>query len=451
MFWGFSEALDLHREFVEHIRLNENPTELNILLFGSCDPRHIIKSLAKSYTHNTKFNFFIIEACPALIARHILLTGIALEPPELLTLKSKVHLFIDVFGNSLLRSSSTGYVSSKANHLLKCITDLEYGQEMQSIFNVSQLKYVERDCLEILFNFWRDKRENYFDISAHWMHRLRQHLGERYDTRIGAFDWDLQMKLKEFGATQICAQEYKHWRESGVAFTFPEYKQSNPNKTLAIQVQSKNVNSNRRYDGYIGDIQIGPFATFGLACDDMAMLRSNHGQNEFRSTDITERNLFELFYEIENRKPFQSNEYNVHKLGASILDMGKSFDYSPTESSVIHLKQFNSKLLNTDDVTIIYLSGNDIQNIIDGKTFKNYFNIIFVGRNYFPLLKPELATVIAKNALILFETAQYSVQRKEEIGAFLKKIRNFAKEMNLTSVTNFHINVPLAIAKFRTN
>lgn len=447
MFWGFSDALDLYGEYIEIVSPSDLPKTLNILLIGSSDPRHIIKSIAKSFHHDATINFYVIEGCPALIARHMLLTIVSLEPSESMSLQGKTQLFMDLFGNTLLRASSAGYLSSKANHLINFIT--ESNEQMLPIFNVSQLKYLERDMLVKIFSFWREKDGNRFDIDAHWKRRLVQLLGQRYDTRTGAFDWDLQMRLKENGASQICSQEYRHWRETGVAFTFPEFRQSHPNKTLALETSNRN---DRMYGGYAGDIEIGPFCTFGLKCADERMLRSNYGQNEFRATDITERNLFELFYEIEHRQPYPADEYNVHKLGSTIVDMGKAFKYTPNASNDMELKQFNKKLLNVDGrINVVYLSINDAEAILDGtKTTQNY-DLVFVGRKYFPLLQANFASLLAKPmAAVLFETAQPSVERRPETTAFLMKIRQLAKESNLNAVSNFNINLPLTIAKFKT-
>ena len=72
--------------------------------------------------------------------------------------------------------------------------------------------------LEGIFKFWRLPDPNIFDIKRHWyvrlsyhVHvlcsymncvthregRLRHHLGVRYDSRSGVFDWDYHMKLHE--------------------------------------------------------------------------------------------------------------------------------------------------------------------------------------------------------------------------------------------------------------
>lgn len=448
MLWGFSEALDLYEEYRKHVQIAKNDdvetvTEVNILLFGSSDPRHIIKSMAKTYQHRIKLNFFVLEGCAALLARQILLISIALEPPHLLTLPARTHLFLDLYGNTLIRSTSIGYIESKAKHLIKCVTDLEFNKQMQPIFELSHLKFVERDHVESVLSFWREKETNVYDICGCWMQRLRQILRDRFDSRHGVYDWDHQMRLKDNGAHQICSQEYKHWRETGVAFTFPEYRQSQANKTFAMQPSNK-LNAG----GYLGDITIGPFCAFGLTCSDQSLLKSNHGQNEYRATDISERNLFELFYEIQERRPPNSDAFTLHRLGMTKIDTGRTLAIERTELNDEDLKKFHEPLLPMEQVQVTFLSVSDVQPLIEGVKFNEFFDIVFIGRNYFPMIKKDFAKMFASNALVLFETAQLSVQRKPQISEFLMKIRDTAKEMNLKAISNFNINLPIPVARF---
>lgn len=446
MFWGFSEAIDFYDEYWCHNDKKKLKKVLNILLFGCSDPRHIIKTMAKSYSHDTEIHFYVIEGCLALTARHMLLTSIPLESPSLLSLLAKVHLFMDIYGNTQLRISSVGYINSKANHLIKCITDLEFNARMQSVFDLNNLKYVERDCLENIFKFWRENGTNHFALDTLWKQRIQQHLAFRYDSRAGAFDWDLNMRLKDYGAQQICPQEYQHWRETGIAFTFPEYRQKCPNKTVAIN-RPNQANGNR----FVGDIMVGPFCAFGLNCSEAKMLKSNHGQNQYRATDVSERNIFELFYEIEKRKPFDSKQFMEHRLGTAVMDLGKNVECELNESDVDGMKAFIEPLMSTDQVRISYLSMSDFQNLIGGKKFEGVFDGVFVGRDYFKILKKEFSKVFASEAIILFETLQLSTQRKDGIAEFLKRIQNMAKEMELTPISNFNINLPLPVAKFQMN
>lgn len=449
MFWGFSEAIDFYDEFRNHIDgfVNCSKKTLNILLFGCADPRHIIKTLAKSYLHNISFNFYVIEGCPSLIARHMLLTAIPLEPKSSLSLLAKTHLFMDVYGNSQIRASSMAYIMSKGKHFIKCITDETFHQQMQPIFDLSNLKYIERDCIEQICDYWRNKMK-YSHLNDLWKQRIHKHLKSRYDHRRGEYDWDLNMRLKDHGAAQICHQEYTYWRETGIAFAFPEYRQFCINKTLIIERPDK-PNGNQ----YHGDILNGPFCAFGLNCSDPKMLRSNYGENDFRATDVSERNIFELMHEIQEQKPFDKTSFEGHRLGCSMVD----FSEPVIESTILNLvaddeaKPFNRPLQTTDRIRIFYLSTKDSPDFANCKKFEGFFDGIFIGRDYFNLLKKEFTKILVPDALVYFETLQLSTQHKDEIAEALKKIRNMAKEMQLKPITNFNINLPIPVTKYQMN
>lgn len=440
MHWGFSEAVDFHEEF-EKIRdtCKEPISEMNILLLGCSDPRHIIKTLAKSFKHQTKFNIYVIEPIPTLIARQMLLLSIALEAPNCLTTLAKTHIFMDIFGNTLIRPTSAAYVHSKAIDFINYVTDSDSLQHQQSIFDLTHIKYIERDLIVDMLNFWRAKEENNFNVAWYWEQRTRKHLGARYDHRQGIFDWDHQMRLKDNGAQQICSQEYRHWRETGIAFTFPEYRQTHANKTFAVDISNHSNNA-----GYVGDIVVGPFAPFGLKCDDCSYLKSFYGQNEYRATDLTERNLFQLFYEIEEQQPFNAQVFRPHQLGSAKLDNGRKPTYIPTEASQSELRQFAGSLVRNDRISVIYSSMKDFD-----EKFSRYFDVVFIGCNYLQRIKPSISQSFALHSLVLFETIQYTTQRKENVDAFLQKVQHMASGMNLTACTKLNINLPVSIVRYK--
>lgn len=228
MFWGLSEALDLLSEYLNIFNnSNENPEqkedpnkeknskqfkeEYNILIFGGNDPRHIIKTIAKMYIHRSQglnpiLNFYIIDGCIEIVARNLILLGIALENPDIINLRTKVHLFMDIYGNTLLRSSSYNYLTAKSRSLLKAITDNDYMRKLTPMISIEQMKYRERDGLENSFEFLVSKDGHSFKIQEYWNVRLRKLLATRYDYREGQFDWDLNMVLKDRDAKQICSQ-----------------------------------------------------------------------------------------------------------------------------------------------------------------------------------------------------------------------------------------------------
>ena len=214
MHWGLSESLDLLDEYEKSFtneKGEQRKNEINILLFGGNDPRHLIRTMCKMYQHKSQgtvpyLNFYLVDGCIEMVARNILLLAIALEDTEILNLRSKVHLFMDIYGNSLIRAFSYHYLVAKAKTLIKAITDEEYLKVVMPMLNIDGIKYRDRDGLENTFNFWLSQEFNIFNIQEYWNNRLRKLLTSRYDYREGQFDWDLNMILKERGGKQICSQ-----------------------------------------------------------------------------------------------------------------------------------------------------------------------------------------------------------------------------------------------------
>lgn len=187
MFWGYSPALDLLGELSENDLLS-GENELNILIAGSLDGRHILKTISKYYNlvktddcksfKTMKINFYLYETFPEVYARQLLLFLIAFEPTEILGLKEKTRLFMEVYGNTLIRPKTSTYIYKKSFQLVHCVTDPSFLSYRLPMINLSLLKYKERDQLETIFRFWRDYSKT-FNIELFWNKRVRQALGVR--------------------------------------------------------------------------------------------------------------------------------------------------------------------------------------------------------------------------------------------------------------------------------
>ncbi|CAM4618528.1 unnamed protein product [Lepidochelys kempii] len=95
--WGFSPALDLQRECLEssmaHLCLSQDDLpELNILLVGSVDGRHILRTMSQAHRWpRRRINFYIVENNLEALGRQLLFLSLALESPEKLGLQGKGH------------------------------------------------------------------------------------------------------------------------------------------------------------------------------------------------------------------------------------------------------------------------------------------------------------------------------------------------------------------------
>lgn len=268
--WGFSPSLDLLKFHKDIIGTSNSEDEyLNVLLVSAGDQRHIFETIANRAKHGNKkkIRFFVYEKMLELYARHFLLLNLAIEHPSKRGIQEKTELYLEIFGNILLRDHTSQLVQAKANEFVKCITDFDYLEKAGlDLFDFSLLKFKERDFLEGIFKFWRLKSQDIskdpFQAEKCWDIRLRTYFGTRFDTRSNAYDWDYNMKLADRSNCLIINNKvYSKWRDTGVGFELRDSNYDTPNRTLASGMvfnDPRNGDKTSRR-GYFGDIIVGPF------------------------------------------------------------------------------------------------------------------------------------------------------------------------------------------------
>ncbi|XP_044754368.1 dynein axonemal assembly factor 3 homolog [Coccinella septempunctata] len=415
MFWGLTPALDLQSFCCK----NNDNKKLNFLIVGGADCRHVLKTIARKYRHEkVQLNFYIMEGCMELVARELLFLLLAFMQQRELGEVQKTRIFMEIYGNTVVRPYVGKFLASTAKELLSAITDYEHLKKIMPFVNLN-VKYKDRDYLENLIKFWCSSDE--FDILHSWDRRVRKMLGMRYDAKFGAFDWDLHMRLHSIGGKQVSPQEYKSFRKNGVSFTWLESEVSKPNRSL-ICATVPNGEKFIHY-GYLGDIQTGPFVTYGLECEDEEFLRSTNGQNRFRATDVIERNLRQIFHEIEFGEEYQHSVMNDYLMGALRMQEANQMIDISADQMISRPKDYKS--VDIDDVSVTFMSISQLKQMAYKEDFKAFFNLIYFCSTHLQFFEKEVINnVAAQNAVLLVENQRYVLSyRDKELKGYADKVK----------------------------
>ncbi|KAK4468703.1 hypothetical protein MN116_007883 [Schistosoma mekongi] len=366
--WGFTPALNLV-ECLKNYCSSEVDTfdNVNILCVGMTDSRHILKTLSCNLTEIDKFKtvivllfckfsdqFYVIESFHETYARMMLQLYTALEPSTRVNLQEKTEIYLEMFGNVLIRDVTYQYLINATNDLIKLVTNLSC-LILLKFANLTHLKFKERDMLESILKFWRGNEIMKFDAVKCWDYRLRKHLGTRYDAIPNVFDWDCSITLHDRKATTVNTKEYAYWRQHGVAFKLREANYNVSNRSLASGRIFKNSAGDKGvYWGYWGDIICSPFLAFGIDTSECcALSRLVNGKHAYAASTISEVNVRRMFWQLENHKecplhiaiPFLDNSTTINDLDNN----DKEHVSSQCDSSVKNGTHNNEHYLNTEE------------------------------------------------------------------------------------------------------
>lgn len=472
--WGFSPALDLqeigHGDMCKKHSCAK-PEELRILLVGAGDLRHILKTVARRYRHSKrKLKFYVVENSLELYVRDILLMMVALEKPDKMGLQEKTELFLELYGNTLIREQSSTYSERMAHELIKMITDFDYLERKLSLFDLSQLKYKERDFLEGILKFLRNREKTPYDVSKCWDLRLRQQLNVRYDSMKNVFDWDYNMEMVERGGSIINLQQYKHWRQCGVAFQIREGTYDVPNRTLASATVFKLNGERHPRRGFWGDMVVSPYITFGVETEEKSFYKKQNQQHIKTAEDVSEFNINSLFYELANNEKYElpqvssekdsdksdsdtklqeiteeeEEEENKEKLveegqkeADTQPDVIKEEKAADDEEDLQHQGNVNNSTKETEelewmkieDVKITFLPLNSVQDMVNKPKYQKLFHAAFFSNSMVHHLKPESSILFADHASLILETALFMVDlKKQYVKEFVQKITGMANQ-----------------------
>ncbi|XP_068707855.1 dynein axonemal assembly factor 3-like isoform X2 [Montipora foliosa] len=382
---------------------------------------------------------FVVENNLEIYARDLLLLTIAFEPKDRLGLQEKTELFLELFGNSLVRPQTNEYLQQKSNKFIRFITDLDYLEASLPVFDFSHLKFKERDQLECIFKFWRNPDPKQFDICKHWEERLRQYFATRYDSRKNIYDWDYNMKLSK-KASIVNGNEYKSWREQGVAFELRSdstYEVSN--RTLASGLILKKDGERIARRGYWGDIINSPHIAFGTESEEKSLFKTSNGQHVKTSTHVSEYNVTALMHEImtgEKYAPPKSDDKDAAKKEKATLQVLTEEQEIETDEKTT---QEGTKVKTADSecgtqgyikcpgIKVHFLPVNCVLDLSKKSKYNNFFDVVYFSNSMVHLLTPEVKELFADEAVIVAETTKFMLDlRPEQMQEYVKKITAMA-------------------------
>ncbi|CAN9509090.1 unnamed protein product [Ophioblennius macclurei] len=410
--WGFSPARDLLRTGpVKHDR------HVNVLLAGSGDPRHILKTIA-GLQEEQSLHVWVIENSMEVLARQLLLLYLALTPQENMGINEKTEVFLEVFGNSEIRSQTEETLRRAACQLSLSVTDT-METATHDCLDTSLLKFKERDELVRIFKSWSPSSSSEhpapLSMSSAWDYRVRQHLGTRYDSRKGCFDWDLNMKLHSKGCGVISKQQYVQWRERGLAFEMREGVYQTANASLLSSRVFSQRGNKVAIRGYWGDIVSSPYVSFGIETDDQSLLKTQNGQHIKTAQDISIANVQELFQSLSSRRgcPSTSQPHTEAKDATTPAQLNIAVN----------------DLMQLKGVSVTFLPLDSLQKLPQKQKYSHFFNSIYFSASCAHQLGPATRQIAAPDAVLVVELAKYILDlNKEQEKGFAEKVTSMARE-----------------------
>ncbi|KAM4624492.1 dynein axonemal assembly factor 3 [Polymixia lowei] len=419
--WGFSPARDL---------LTTGPVrqegEVNVLMVGGADPRHILKTIS-SLKDTDSLHIWLIENSMEVVARQLLLLFLSLTPQESMGLHEKTEVFLELFGNSEIRRQTEETLRHAASCLSLSVSDtLETASH--ACLDTTLLKFKERDELVRIFKQWIQPPSSSSSsgcsapvpITKAWEGRVRKHLGTRYDSRKGCFDWDLTMKLHQRGCGVINKQQYVGWRERGSAFQMREGVYNVDNSTLLSTRVFTHRGDKVAVRGYWGDIVSSPYLSFGIESDDKSLLQTQNGTHIKTAQDISYANVQALFQSLSCRG----------SCPATAQPDTEETQAAPTAQPETHHKSIKiNDLMRLNGISVTFLPMDSLSKLPEKQKYSQFFNIIYFSASMVHQLSPALRQTVASSAVLVLELARYVLDlTKEQEQGFAEKVVDMAKE-----------------------
>ena len=457
--WGLTPSVNL----CSYCCCKKGPKK--ILLVGASDIRHILETMCNT---DEEVEIYVIETNLEQYCRVMLLLTVALQPQNNMGLQEKTELYLDLFGNSLLRSNSMQYVRRNVPAFIKLITNDDFLEKELSFLDLSLLKFKERDFMEGIFKFWGGN--NPFEIEKLWDTRVRRHLGDRYDNTRNVFDVDYSLKLKE-RALLLDFNEYANWRLKGIAFDVRDGVYDTPNRTLCSGIISMVNGENRLIRGYWGDIVTSPYIAHGVFSKLKSMYEVRNRINVRTSSEVSEYNVMGLIYQICTGKrytePPKPDRFTLaaatQKQKAELCEVieeeeedlvGENVDLLSKSIDNVSINTTKRKKLDMDlmkpcnNVKVKFLPLGITQQLPDKAAFQRSFDLLYFGVSLVSLFTPRMTELLKDEGNVLIENVKYVAPlSKDQESQYIEKIKDYGVQAKCEllgvidkSNNNFHFS-----------
>lgn len=294
-YYGLSPSINVFKPTPDvTINVNDDSEPINVLISDCSDIRHILKSCSESLHPGTNrtnpINFYIHETDPENLCRDLLFLTIICETQ--MTFRERMELFVDLYGNTMIRSKTAHYLDEIAVELSRLITEHRKCKSvLMDIVDLETLKFKQRDDLEDIINTWRLSIP--FDIESLRDQRVRAYFKTRYDARKNLVDWDYQFHIRKF-TKFIDRENYIKFRMTGVAFETRLSEGAVPNRTMGSYIEGKKKRSGDSclVRGFWGDIINSPYIPLGIEVENEQDRENFNKEYNFKrpysSTDVVE-------------------------------------------------------------------------------------------------------------------------------------------------------------------
>eukprot|EP00873_Tetraselmis_striata_P008924 jgi/Tetstr1/429188/TSEL_019141.t1 len=297
------------------------PEPFRTLQVGAQDCRHTLATLCRAHRHAAPaaapLEFFVHEADPEVLARHLLLLAVLLD--EGYPVRDRVEMFLEVHGNALLSERTAVYLEGRAKAVEGMVMALNAGgaiaEGFGAMLDISMLKFEQRDLLAEALR--RNSRKVEYDMAKAWDARVRKLYGDRYDARRNLVDWDYHMRLQQeerkdgmdIGKGHIVHfTHFREWRLHGVAYELRDIVYTEANRSLVSTAYGRTKEFKDRYGadkgrsvsatGYWGDIISSPYHSFGTICEEPKFFKITNKQYTHTAVDVAQFNVTGFLQEL---------------------------------------------------------------------------------------------------------------------------------------------------------